>query len=280
MKTNGHAATVSMELPAPAATAPAAAPETGLADALSPSHVRTWSDCPAKWYFKHGLRLPDPPTSSLAVGTAVHAPIAANFRYKRESKQDLETEGVVALFRQAWAEQLDLASFREDEAPKELGLAGEQLVRLYMNEAAPAIEPAEVELPVKGVIAGVRVRGVVDVIDVAGRIIDVKTAAQKPSSIDPLYRLQVATYRRLAPGASGLVQLDTLVKTKTPQRIAQLFEITDADIRATDAMYPLAQQGMRAGYYMPNRLSLLCSRRHCAFWRACEKEFGGTVDES
>jgi hypothetical protein len=37
---------------------------------------------------------------------------------------------------------------------------------------------------------------------------------------------------------------------------------------------------MRTGVLMPNRRSPLCSRKNCAFWRACEKEFGGAVEES
>jgi hypothetical protein len=37
-----------------------------------------------------------------------------------------------------------------------------------------------VELPVEGVIAGVRVQGIVDLLDTEGRIIDCKTAARRP----------------------------------------------------------------------------------------------------
>jgi hypothetical protein len=278
MKTNGHAAgCVSIALPAPALKSTEG---TGVADALSPSQVRAFTDCPAKWFFKYPLGLPDPPTSSLALGTAVHAAIDANFRHKLEEKQDLEPEGVVGLYRNAWGEQQQLALFRDDEDPKELGDAGAALVRLYMHEAAPKIQPAAVELPVRGVIGGVRINAILDVIDTEGKIHDVKTAKAAPSSIEPMYRFQVATYRRLAEGASGLVQLDTLVKTKKPQLIAQPFEVTAADDRMIDTVYPLAQQAMRSGYYMPNRLSLLCSRRHCAYWRRCEQEFGGKVDES
>jgi hypothetical protein len=136
------------------------------------------------------------------------------------------------------------------------------------------------ELSMKGVLGGVTINDILDVINTAGKIHDVKPAKQTPSPIDPIYRLQVATYSRLAPNASGLVQLDTLVKNKTPKRVEQSFEITEADILATDTIYPLAQQAMQSGFYMPKRLSMLCSRRHCPYWRRCEKEIGGEVSES
>ena len=45
---------------------------------------------------------------------------------------------------------------------------------------APWIEPQAVELAVEGVIAGVRVQGIVDLLDMEGRIIDFKTAARRP----------------------------------------------------------------------------------------------------
>jgi hypothetical protein len=41
-----------------------------------------------------------------------------------------------------------------------------------------------------------------------------------------------------------------------------------------------AQRSMRSELYMPNRLSLTCSRRHCAYWRNCEREWGGEVPET
>lgn len=278
-KTNGHAAHVSLEA-AVAAAVPEPAPPTGIADVLSPSQVRSVLSCAFAWFCKSVLKLPDPPTSVLALGKATHAAIATNFRYKLTEKKDLVADSVVELFQRAWAEQLDEAVFRNDEDPREIGAVGEKLTRIYMRDCAPSIMPAEIELPVSGVIAGVRVRSILDLLDVNGKINDTKTSAQTPSSVDPMYRFQVTTYSRLAPNASGLVQLDTLVKTQTPKVIHQSFTVTEADIKLTDTLYPLAQQAMRSGYYMPNRLSMFCSRRHCAFWRHCEKEFGGTVDQS
>jgi hypothetical protein len=46
-----------------------------------------------------------------------------------------------------------------------------------------------------------------------------------------------------------------------------------------DRMYPLAQEAMRSGLYVPNRNSNLCSRKYCPFWEYCESDYGGVVDE-
>ena len=54
----------------------------------------------------------------------------------------------------------------------------------------------------------------------------------------------------------------------------------EEDVRHTETLYPMVRDAIQQGIYLPNRGSLLCSRRHCAFWRACEREFGGKVRES
>ena len=170
--------------------------------------------------------------------------------------------------------------FHDAEDPDELGKTGEALVTKYMEEAAPRIEPAAVEMRVEGVIAGVKVTGYIDLLDVDGCVIDIKTAKARPSSISPMHRFQVATYRHLTHLARGTGRIDTLVKTKSPQLIQQTFSITEQELRAIHTIYPEAQDLMRGDVHLPNRQSMLCSRRHCAYWRHCEQKWGGEVPET
>jgi hypothetical protein len=53
-----------------------------------------------------------------------------NFRHKLDSKQDIETEGVVGLFHRAWKRQQTSAIFCDDEVPEAIGRTGEALVRV------------------------------------------------------------------------------------------------------------------------------------------------------
>jgi hypothetical protein len=251
-----------------------------IAELLSPSQVRCFMDCQIRWWFKYTLKYSDPATGKMALGRAVHSAIAQNFAQKLETREDLPTVGVVALFRDAWAREQDETEFRDDEDPREFKACGEALVSKYMDQCAPLIEPAAVEMRVQGEIGGVRVQGWIDLLDVNGRIIDLKTSARKPSGIEPDYKFQIATYTQLTPGASGEARLDTLVKTKAPALITQNFRISDQDLLATAKLYPLAQQSMRSEHMMPNRLSLSCSRRNCSYWRLCEREWGGEVSET
>jgi CRISPR/Cas system-associated exonuclease Cas4 (RecB family) len=253
---------------------------TNAAEVLSPSQVRSFMDCEMRWWFKYDLKVPDPSTGNMALGRAVHSALGENFAQKVEAREDLPTPGVVALFREAWANERDQTEFRDEENPQELAATGEALVAKYMDQMAPTIDPAAVEIHVHGEISGIRVRGWIDLLDVEGRVIDIKTAKARPSSIEPMHKFQVATYVHLLPGASGEGRIDTLVKTKTPQVISQNFQITTEEMRAAQTLYPAAQAAMRKQHFMPNRLSMMCSRRNCSYWRHCEREWGGEVPET
>jgi hypothetical protein len=93
-----------------------------------------------------------------------------------------------------------------------------------------------------------------------------------------MHQFEIVSCTRLTPGASGVVRSDILVARNTPQHFARTWEVTAADTRWTDALYPLAQHAMQRGYYMPNRNSRHCSRHQCPYWRRCEQDFGGVVE--
>jgi putative RecB family exonuclease len=257
----------------------AAVVDTTLGELLSPSQVNTFLSCPAKWYFRYALGLTEPPTGTLVLGTAFHSVLAANFRQKIETKQELSAQELEESFGEAFAMAAKDAEFREDEEPAVLIETGRTLVRTYMADAAPWIDPQAVELPVEGAIAGVRVQGIVDLLDTEGRIIDFKTAARRPAGITPEYRLQLTTYSMITPGASGSCRLDTVTKIKTVELVQQGCEIGAEERRYAETLYPMVQEAMRDGIYPPRRSSPVCSRRYCGYWRECEREFGGHVAE-
>ena len=258
-----------------AAVTPIRAEEPG--DVLSPSSANQFLGCSFKWAARKILRLPDPPSGARSMGSAVHNAVRANMDQKCDEHIDLPVEGVVGVYRDAWNRLERETEFRDDEDPGELKAQGEQLVRLYMDQEAPRVDPYCVEYQVRGVIGGVPVRGYIDLLDVDGRIIDLKTAARKPSEIGSDHRFQVATYKRLSGLATGAARITTLTKTKVPAIVNQDYTISAADEAAPEKLYPLVQKMIRAGNFSPNRSHFLCSRKYCGFWRACEREFGGVV---
>ncbi len=224
-----------------------------------------------------GLR--EPATGALALGTAFHSLLAANFRQKIETKQDLPSETLQESFTEAFAIAAEDAEFREDEEPAAMVETGRALIAKYMADAAPSVQPKELEMAAKGTIAAASVHGFVDLLDVEGRIIDCKTATRRPAGITPEYNLQLTTYSMITPGATGLCRLDTVTKTTTVQLVQHSCQIGPEERRYAETIYPMAQEAMRDGTYVPRRNSPLCSRRYCGYWRECEREYGGRVSE-
>jgi hypothetical protein len=96
---------------------------------------------------------------------------------------------------------------------------------------------------------GVRVQGIVDLLDIEGRIIDFKIAARQPVGITPDYSLQLTTYSMITPGSSGCCRLDTVTKTKTVELVQQSCEIGPEERRYAKTLYALVQEAMRDGIY-------------------------------
>jgi RecB family exonuclease len=263
-----------IEMPKPAIVAPA----VDVARRLSPSQLNTFvGDCQLKWFYRSVLKLEDPKDANRALGSAVHAALTRNFRQKIETKQDLPVTEVRDSFVEDLGEELDTAVLTDTDKVEDLQDLGEALVSLYMERVAPTVQPAAVELAVEGSIGGVHVSGYVDLVDTEGRVIDLKTSSKKPSGVRADYRRQVTTYVMLTPNASGAGRLDTMTKTKTVALHQQSYDVLASDRAEVEKLYPLAQEAMRGGLYLPNRGSILCSRKYCSFATRCCEEYGGEV---
>jgi hypothetical protein len=185
-----------------------AAPVSQVADVLSPSQVRTFMDCSARWWYKYGLGLPDPKGSSLVRGIVVHRMAEIYLRTKFAGAAP-EVDELAEIFDDVWSETSAEGSFQSGEDLDKLKAQTATLARMYLDEVAPEIEPAvirgepAIELRVAGEIGGVKVRGILDLLDSHGCIRDLKTAARKPSCVAPDYALQIATYAEIAPQVTG-----------------------------------------------------------------------------
>jgi CRISPR/Cas system-associated exonuclease Cas4 (RecB family) len=276
---SGH----SRYVPVLPAAAPAPQPQPG--ELLSPSQVNKYLQCPAAWYFRYLLGMPDPSTSSLAIGRAVDHGICHALR-ARALGQQLTAENVMDATDAAWADAAAETQFYVHESPEQLAGRCRTYVAIYltqMPQVIPALidgEPA-VQVPVSGTIGGVAVHGYIDLVTESGTVVDLKTRRDKPGEIPPDHLVQIATYSQLCPHSRGTAAVHYIVKgrsaTSTPKVVPFSTNITPADVQYVESIYPAVQEAMRDGLYLPNRNSRLCSHKLCSFAGACEREFGGRV---
>jgi RecB family exonuclease len=261
--------------------APQTAQEAWLpAEVLSPSQVTQFLHCPAKWYFRYLLDLPEPATAPTALGKAFHEAIAHNFRHKLQTRSDLPLTEALESFRSSLGQHLESAALAGGVDAVEIFDLGTVMLQKYLCEAAPLIQPAAVETAVAGMIGGIKVRGYVDLLDTNGRIIDTKSALKPMKGISHDHKLQLTSYAMITPAASGLCRLDTVTKGRTVSLTQKSFQIGPADRRYAETVYPMVQESIREGIFLPRRSSALCSRKYCGYWRACEREFGGAVRDN
>ena len=256
---------------------------------LSPSQANTYLDCAARWYFKHLLRLPEPLNSNLAVGRVVDDTISAYLRVKTKERRELSADDVRDTLNLAWADQEAELSLQDGESPGELRDLCARLVTSYITEMAPRVEPAiidgepAIQFPVQGKIAGVDVRGCIDILTEEGTVIDLKTKTDKPHDVAANHMLQVTTYDLICPNSRGKAEIHYVVKGRAATTKAKTVPFTrdigPAEVLYAESIYPMVQEAMRDGLYLPQRAARICSRKYCPFWQACEKEFGGRVPE-
>lgn len=243
---------------------------------ISPSQASTYLSCSARWRFKYILDLPDAAGGGAVRGKAVHK---ANEYYMRAKMSGvvLDPADVMRHWDVFFEESTEGAEFASYENVESLKASGAALAEKYLTEAAPSIEPAAVEVPLFGLINGVAVRGIADVITTDGTIIDLKTASRKPSGISGDHALQLATYVHLYEGSNGQAQIHSLVSTKDPQLI-QLESTPGANGRRfVERIYPMVVDAINGGLFMPNRASTFCGK--CPYKAECAAEFGGSVGE-
>ena len=152
-----------------------AAVNEALGELLSPSQANTCLACPAKWYFRYLVGLTEPTTGALAQGKAFHGTSARNFRQKMSTGRDMENGELSEVFAEEWSQAMADAALRDDEDAAELATTGEVLVQAYLSEAGRSVKPKAIEQTSQGEIAGVKVRGIVDLLPDLSRVDDEHT---------------------------------------------------------------------------------------------------------
>jgi CRISPR/Cas system-associated exonuclease Cas4 (RecB family) len=243
---------------------------------LSPSQASTFLGCSAKYRFKYLLGIADPAGGGAVRGRAVHKAIEHYLRAKI-SGLELDGEAITGEWDEIWDDACEGAEFAAYEDVEALKRSSAQLAGKYLREAAPSIQALAVEVPVSGEIAGVKVRGIIDILDAEGRIIDIKTSSRKPSKVAGDHAFQLATYTAiLGKACSGETRIDALVATKDPQLVRIEHTPGESGRKLVEKMYPLVAEGIASGLFIPNRASTLCG--YCAYKTECAEEFGGAID--
>ena len=252
---------------------------------LSPSKVSSFTDCALAFRFSAIDRLPEPPTAAATRGTLVHAALErlhllAPVERTLDAALSCLDDAAVGLREDAEYAGLDLS---DDEATAFHAEAGD-LVRNYFRLEDPAtVRSIGLELRVEVEIDGIRLRGIIDrlELDAHGELVvtDYKTGSAPSTQYERKRLSGVHIYSLLCEQLLGRrPRTVQLLYLKAPLAITT--EPTDRSTRATrrtlGAVWQAVERACDREDFRPQP-SHLCN--YCAFQAYCPS-FGGDPAEA
>jgi putative RecB family exonuclease len=253
-----------------------------LPTSLSPSKVSSFTDCALAFRFSAIDRLPEPPSLAATRGTLVHAALERLFTLEPGERTRPTADRCLEEALAAMADDPDLTGLELDEAAMaQLHQDGRDLLDRYFRLEDPtAIRPIGIELKLELDLGDVRLRGIIDrlELDADGELVvtDYKTG-RSPGERQEQQRLTgVAFYSLLCERLFGRrparVQLLYLADA-----VAIIATPTDRSTRGVErklsAVWTAVERACEREDFRPNP-SRLCD--YCGFKAYCPS-FGGDV---
>jgi hypothetical protein len=276
---------------------------------LSPSRVSRWRECQQRTAYIYIEGRKTPPFAAQKYGTAwdlfqTHEKDGFFVQKIRDGKTPTKAQAA-DMFAHFWSEQKEEVEDWKSDKPGVLEDIGVTAAKKWVDLIGVRFYPRAMQKDFQLLLGDGTwgYRGILDLVliedqdykndaDLTPVIHDAKTSGKSWSLRKVAQQLQPAAYTIAAKHEPELQKLgvsadkfvfDVHVKTKEPKIQEMIVDVTEADqngflkmLQATKEQMAFAEE---KGVFLPNRDSMLCSRKWCPFWQDCEKEWGGKVPE-
>jgi putative RecB family exonuclease len=255
---------------------------------LSPSGLKSYLTCPAKYYYERVLKVKLPTSPALFVGSCVHEALALLHRSQMRG-EPMAKQAVLAEYGSVFQFKLDEDNpvFSAKQTREKVFETGTKLVDAYMesklgSDTRPSLG-VEIHLEEDILDGAPPLQGIIDLVkqDDDGQLVitDIKTTAATPDLKTEawLNEIQLVAYAVLIRHALGQeanrAELWYLVKTATPKVLRhKLDTLTDTQFERFHAIYKYVVDGIARQDFTP-RPSFSC--RFCDFRERCSQWKGG-----
>jgi len=168
-------------------------------DYISYSQIKLYQSCPRKYYYSYIKKIPTPINDKIFLGIMFHAAVEYYLNEKIKGTSPFR-DRVLEYFNDNFQKSVHQQEILWNSPQKDTQKRGQSFVRYFMKEIVPTIKPMMVEKELWADLPdiGVKLRGVIDLVEEDFSITDFKTTTAKWSKarIRSSY-LQVVVYRYL-----------------------------------------------------------------------------------
>jgi putative RecB family exonuclease len=255
---------------------------------LSPSGIKSYLSCPAKYYYERVLKIKLPTSAALFIGSCVHAALASLHRSQMRG-EPMSKQAVLAEYGSVFRQKLeeDKPAFTAKQPREKILELGTKMVDAFMDSKLASDERrslgVEIHMEEDIMNDAPPLQGILDLVkeDPGGEIVitDIKTTATTPDlKLEAwLNEIQLVAYAILMRHALGReanrAELWFLVKTAKPKVLRyRMNELTEVQFERFHSIYRRVVDGIADGDFSP-RPSFAC--RFCDFRERCQQWKGG-----
>lgn len=271
---------------------------------LSPTQIDMYQRCPLQYFHRYVEGRKVPPGVALVEGSAHHAALETNNRYKIREHEDLPTPRLIERFQDEFDTRKGEIENWEGESSDSVVHRGRGLLKEYLNSFAPTFQPNLVEHEFEIRVGAIPVIGYMDAAgdrvgtdapnSFVGRksaksevkvvtAVDYKVAARAKSESEVANSLQLGFYgwglQHILTTSQGTkcpieAGFCILKKTKTPAVEWQSSIITPARLKWLRQVVTYIADAITKGVFPPcDPTSWCCSEKFCGFYQTCRGRF-------
>ena len=249
---------------------------------ISHSQIRTYKECPQKYYFAYIEAIRPPINEKVFLGEVFHAAIEKYFLMKMSGTPHDE-ESATAFFNEVFDAARSEREIKWQSPPRETRERGLAFLRYFVRHIAPAIKPmmVEKELSVEIPGTGVLLKGVIDLVEEDFSITDFKTTTSKWSPGKARNSPQMVIYKYLFDQCFGPVQARLKYEVLYGKNAGNIRHQTFSIVPAADAFENLLQmighvvENINGGVFFA-RENPFC--RYCEFQALCREKKTSAVE--
>ncbi len=242
---------------------------------LSHSQIRLYIECPRKYEFSYVLETPAPVNERVFLGTVFHSALEVYFN-SRLQNAPLELPDLLDAYQDLFRRLQEDREIDWQSPLRTVNERGEAFLRHFHKHLAPTLRPLMTERELDADIpgTGIRLKGVIDLVEEDHTITDFKTTSCRwtPSRANSSFQMVIYKYlyeREFGPVSRGLKYEIFYAKGSGPIRHQTLpalcrEEETDKMLRAAQ----LVASGIEGGKF-PANAGHFC--RFCEFFRLCQR---------